>query len=330
MNVKANLKQSLHLFFPSFCALIVCVLGIVIPGNASGQIYVTNMGSSPSGTGTVGEYDLLTGTPINTSLVSGLSSPTGIGIFGGTLFVASYFSGIMGAYDLATGAAVNTSFITGLSSPNAIAVSGGKLFVTSFFGGKISEYDAATGTALNTSFITGLYNPTGIFISGNSIFVTNGSNAAHIPIGSIGQYDLATGAVINSSLVSNLDGPWGLTISGGNIFVINNAIGSLGEYSLSGTPINGHLAPLTNPLGITESGGNLLVVNGGGTIAKYATSGTLLNASFIAGPINNFPEPVGIIALQPAPEPSTWGLLVVAAASFIGLRRKGWFLSSRC
>jgi hypothetical protein len=326
MNMKENIKRSHRLLFSGFCAISIAILH-----SANGQVYITNMGNGGPGSGTVGEYDLSTGTPINISLVTGLTSPTGIAASSGTLFVANYFPGTIGAFDLATGAALNTTFVTGLNHPTAVAVSGGKLFVANFFGGTIGEYDASTGAVLNASFITGLHDPTGIVIFGSSIFVTNATDASFTGVGSIGQYDLATGTAINTSLVSNtVNGPWGLTVSGGNLFVINAGNGSLGKYTVTGSMINGHLIALTNPLGITESDVDLFVVNGSGAVGKYTNAGATVNASFITGPSNLFPEPVGIIVVQPAPEPSTWALLVVGAASLIGLRRNGWFLSSRC
>ena len=74
------------------------------------------------------------------------------------------------------------------------------------------------------------------------------------------------------------------------------AIGTIGEYTTSGIPVNSALiAGLNAPVAIAISGSNLFVANlRGGTIGEYTTSGATVNASLITGLIN----PVGIAVFE--------------------------------
>src|SRR5437763_1612542 len=121
--------------------LAVCIAVWTIPGNARGQIYVTN-----EGTNSIGEYNATSGTTINASLISGLNIPTGIALVGGNLFVAKQGNNTIGEYNATTGAAVNSAFLSsGLNAPTGIAVFGGNLFVVNQNINTIGEYDAVTG-----------------------------------------------------------------------------------------------------------------------------------------------------------------------------------------
>jgi hypothetical protein len=71
----------------------------------------------------------------------------------------------------------------------------------------------------------------------------------------------------------------------GNLFVLNlNNIGTIGEYTNSGTPVN---PTLITGLGfvssIAVSDGFVYVARSDGTIGKYTTSGVTINASLISG-----------------------------------------------
>src|SRR5947209_6194342 len=83
-----------------------------------------------SRTMSIGEYNATTGATVASSLVSGLSNPQLITVFGGNLFVAVAGSGTIGEYNATTGATINASLVSGLSSPVGVVVSGGNLWET--------------------------------------------------------------------------------------------------------------------------------------------------------------------------------------------------------
>ena len=106
-------------FTPYFAAGVLswAVIG-AMSNNAQGQIYTTS-----AGTGTIGYYNS-DGSPINSSLVSGLDAPYALWLYENDLFVANFGSGTIGEYTT-SGATVNASLITGLSGPAGLTVSGG-------------------------------------------------------------------------------------------------------------------------------------------------------------------------------------------------------------
>src|ERR1700730_5342963 len=74
--------------------------------------------------------------------------------------------------------------------------------------------------------------------------------------------------------------------SDGQIFVSSNDVPSIiGEYTLSGTPINPKLITgIAPPAAITIAGGNIFVANYTfGTIGEYSITGTPINTSLISG-----------------------------------------------
>ena len=88
--------------------------GIAVSGST---LYVTN-----DANGTVGEYTT-SGTPINTSLISGLTAPGALAISGSDLFVdtlgggGGYYYPVIGEYTT-SGTPINTSLISEPGGPN--------------------------------------------------------------------------------------------------------------------------------------------------------------------------------------------------------------------
>src|SRR5205823_2530636 len=93
-----------------------------------------------------------------------LSTPFGIAVSGGNLWVTSNSGGTIGEYNATTGATINASLVSGLSGPQLIAVSAGNLFVANTGAGTIGEYNATTGAAVNASLVSGLNGPYGIAV----------------------------------------------------------------------------------------------------------------------------------------------------------------------
>lgn len=172
--------------------------GIVVVGN---NLFETN------GTGTVGEYNAVTGAAENTSFISGLRNPFSIAAYGNDLFVVNFSLGTIGEYDATTGAAINTSLVSGVAEPFGIAVSGEDLFVVSLSGGTIGVYNSITGATINAAIISGLSAPSGVVVSNENLFVCNAGD------GTIGEYNALTGAAINANFVTGLANPDGIAIT---------------------------------------------------------------------------------------------------------------------
>ncbi len=134
-------KWSNHLRSGMGTALLV----LLAAGPVRGQIFV----ASGNLNGVIGEYTT-TGTPINSSLVTGLHIPSGIAMDGnGNLFVANYYVGTrtIGEYD-SSGQALNSSLISGLAAPFGLALDGnGNLFVGNrAANGSIGKYSTSGAT----------------------------------------------------------------------------------------------------------------------------------------------------------------------------------------
>ena len=237
------------------------------------QIYVAY------GSGLIGEYNP-DGTPVNTSLITGLSEPYGLAISGTNIFAANMGYEVVGEYTT-SGATVNASLIK-LFGPYyslSLAVSGTNLFVGSGMGGGgpgfIGEYTTC-GATNNASLITGLKYPVGLAISGSNIFVADETMEV------IGEYTMS-GATVNPSLIA-FRGPGGIAISGTNIFVADYWSGVIREYTTSGATVNASLITgLNYPVGVAISGNQLFVLSGAWVVGEYTTSGATINASLITG-----------------------------------------------
>ena len=192
----------------------VCSLAV------SGSYLFVSSNNPSTGSGTIGEYNALTGATINASLISGLVRPQGIALSGSDLYVASDNSGLAGAgtvgkYTLSADFGSITSstpaLITGLSYPETLAISGTNLFVVNEGVGAIAEYNTS-GQPLNTTLITGLNNPIGIALLGSDMYVTNFYGTA-----SIGKYTLGADSISIASstpaLVSGLSNAHGIVVT---------------------------------------------------------------------------------------------------------------------
>lgn len=201
---------------------------------SGGNLFVS-YGSGAHGGSGVAEYST-SGTPVNATLISGLTGTMGgLAISGGDIFLANYTAGTIGEYDL-NGNPINASLITGLDHPVAIAISSDDIYVVNANGSSssVGEYDLS-GTPVNGSLITGLGIPItspevgGIAISGNDLFVANTIN------NSIGEYDLS-GTPINTSLITDGANPSAMTVNGNDLYdiVLN---GFVNEYTTAGADV---------------------------------------------------------------------------------------------
>lgn len=263
---------------------------LLAAASAQGQIYVANFAS-----GTIGEY-ALSGQTINASFITGLSSPTGMAVSGGYLYVAQE-NGTIRKYTT-SGTLVNASLISGLYGPWGITISGNDLFVANGGGesSTIGEY-TTSGATVNASLVSGLGNPTGLATDGNYLYVT----CWHT--GNVGIYTTSGTAI--SSFGAPGAYPGGVVLDGnGHLYV--STLGGVGEYTTAGVPVNPLLISggYNSGIGIALDGnGHLFWADnyggaGGNVIGEYTTNGQLINASFITGLSN----PVAIVVV---PEPSS-------------------------
>ncbi len=285
-------------------------MGMLLVFPAHGQIYVVNAGS-----GTIGEYSL-TGQTINSSFITGLSSPTGIAVSGGYIYVAQE-NGTIRKYTTA-GLLVNASLISGLYLPWGITISGNNLFVANGGGesSTIGEY-TISGATVNASLVSGLGNPTGLATDGNNLYVT----CWHT--GTVGIY-MTSGTEIKT-FGSPGAYPGGVTLDGnGHVYV--STLNGVGEYTTAGTPINTTLISggYNSGVGIGLDGnGHLFWADnyggaGGNVIGEYTTGGQLINASFITGLSN----PVAMAVVVPEPVASTLMLIGLAGLIFKSFSRR--------
>ena len=251
-------------------------------------LHAQNLFVVNNGTGSIGEYNAVTGAAINASFITGLNQPNCIAVSGNNLFVQNYGSSSIGEYSAATGEPINASFITGLNQPDAIAISGNNLFVANAGSDVIGEYNAVTGATNNASFITGLDDPEGIAIFGTNLFVGNGNG------NTIGEYNATTGATINASFITGLNDPFGIAISGTNLFVGSSFGNTIGEYNVTtGATINASfITGLNNPTGIAIASPHesALFVWSAGAKGNWDTNSTnwlsgtnLAKVSFVSG-----------------------------------------------
>jgi hypothetical protein len=140
----------------------------------------------------------VTGSLINSELISGLDNPSGIAVSGSDLFVADNSDNIISEYTT-SGALVKRNFISGILNPLDIAVSGSDLFVVA--GGWIGEY-TTTGKTINAHLIVA--GSPEISVVGSDIFFTTDDGVAEYT---------TSGKVVNANLISGLDSPSAIYVS---------------------------------------------------------------------------------------------------------------------
>ncbi len=313
------MKSSNGIFTNRFGGLLATmVAGLILASAAQAQIYITSeTGNS------VGKYNL-DGTPINSSLITGLNGPAGIAVSGSDVFVANSGSGTIGEYTT-SGGVVNSSLISGLNGPEFLAVSGSDLYVTNVTSGTVGEYTlgATPGTIASSTpaLISNLASPVGIAVSGSDLFVVSGN------FGSVGEYS-TSGAVMNASLIPNAEAQ-GIAVSGSDLYLAIPGFEGprIAEYTTSGLAVAALQvsgAQLRFPDDLAVAGGNLYVSNdgnGGGVGEFDATTGATINATLIGS------VPYGI-AVVPAPEPSA-GPLLLSSLGLLALVRSRPTLSPK-
>lgn len=288
-----NLRLRSLVLAIGFCSLIGATRG-------NAQIYVT------TGNG-VAAYNL-DGTPLNTSLISGMYSVDDLTISGTNIYVAytatsSSTRNQIGVYTI-TGTTENAALLTGLVGPVYVTVSGSLIYTSTY---EIGTY-TLTGSTVNAAFITGLSLPNATVISGSNLYVANAGS------GTIGEYNASTGTAINASLITGLDTPTSMAVSGNLLFVATNS-GTIGTYNLDGTPVNPTLiSDISGALAISILGQDMYVLNRStGTIGQYGLDGTPINPTLVTGL-----GPNASTYLMVVPEPDSVFLLLAGLGVLLG------------
>ncbi len=282
-------------------ATVKLSITVKVGSSSPGRLFV----SGGNDLGFVGEYNSVTGDEINSSVITGLSYPSGLALSANNLFEVDYGGGVVSQFSAETGAPINGGFVSGLESPYGIAISGASLVVTSIDSGVVGVYNSLTGAAINSDLIAGLSEPISVAISGDTLYVAD-------YYGSVGKYNASTGAAINANFIAGLPSPNFLLLSGNNLFISSSdGSGVVGKYNATtGAVINANfITGLSDPQSLAISGNTLYVVNySSGVIGEYkASTGAVINANFITG----LDSPVGIAVRAPitsAPSGLTYAL----------------------
>lgn len=300
-----------------------------------------------SGT-TVGAYDANTGAVINASFISSPISPMSVAVSGNDLFVGYWGdSGGNGngrgvaRYNATTGALIDSSFIPGVA-PTGMTVLNNTLYVADYLWDTVGSYNATTGAVINASLFSGINNhlwgalaavPDASIYGTDVVFFSS--------IGIPGTTGYAGGVFghpspsypdepyLEITMMSDRNGEthhgiYGLAHSGNLMWAVHEDGKIVAYDDHYGLPVAGP-AVITGsqvPFAATAYGNTLFVSNLGGTVATYnATTGELINASFITG--LDGPFSMAVMPASAVPEPATYAaLLGLAAIGAVVLRRR--------
>jgi sugar lactone lactonase YvrE len=251
--------------------------------------------------------------PITQFASTGLSGPAGLAFNGANLYVANFSNNTIEVFNSAGHGSVFAS--TGLNKPVGLAFDkSGNLYVANEGNNTIEKFNSSAQGTLFAS--TGLAGPTGLaFDTNGNLFVTNPLNDT------IEKFNSNGVGTVFANLASGLNVPQGLAFDkNGNLFVSNVGVdapnaNSVVEFNSAGAGTN-FASGLSQPGGLAfDSSGNLYVVEtGSGRVDKIDTSGNRTPGTFLPGG-----TPVGI-AIQ-VPEPATWALVALGAATLLGSRQ---------
>jgi sugar lactone lactonase YvrE len=281
--------------------------GIAFDGN--GNMYVSNSGNS-----TITEYNS-GGTFLRTISTPMLSNQSALAFDQfGDLYAANSGDGNVLEF---TPAEVLTStptiFSSGLGSPQGLAFdSQGNLYVSDYANAKVWEIPSTGGTPstfINSGDYSTINHPKGIaFDSQGNLYVANADSSLN-DIEEFSSQGVAEGVFASSS--EGLSNPDGLAFdSKGDLFEVN--FGHPG-YPENDSPILGFSQADEFAPGEFSNG----VLTGGQLLESFndntADPSGLEDGGYIA-----IESDSGVPLLGPIPEPSTWGLSVLSAASFAG------------
>jgi hypothetical protein len=193
---------------------IASPLAHVQAGDLEGiAVYGNNLYTADRYSGTVGDYNVSTGQPIDTSYITlPFAGSYGIGAANGILYVTN--NSTLYAFDI-TGPPVALWTVSGLGTTAGLTITGGHVFVINGdeSNGGIAEINALTGAVESPHLVTGLYDTFGITTDGTYLYTSSYAG------GTISKFTLS-GQIVNANLVTGIpDGANGLAVTGGNLYV---------------------------------------------------------------------------------------------------------------
>jgi DNA-binding beta-propeller fold protein YncE len=255
------------------------------------NVYVSNYGA-----GTIEAFDSSGNGSI---FASGLDDPTGLAFDGGgNLYVANSGNGTIVKFN-STG--TESVFASGLNDPTGLGFDGsGNLYVANSGGGTIEKIDPGGNQSLFTS-VSGLNEFTYLAFDGGDLYVSTTLT--------IEKFDSSGD---ESTILTCPNFVYGVAFdSTGNLFVSLQNAGSI--VGLNGGRITFGNPFTAAPAGLAFDSNNNLYVALGGTIEKFNSFG---GTAQIVPETNGFIFASGLddaeyVAIQPAPEPSSWAMVVV-------------------
>lgn len=279
---------------------VVAFLGTLASDAAASLIYVANAGSN-----TIRKYD--TATNADVGLLANVSSPNGMVLHGGNLYVTSRYSGTIVKV---TPEGATSIFATTGGQPMGIAVdASGNFFVSNLDTNGIQKVTPA-GVVSNWSLesINGSY---ALAFDSTGALYASSDTAASI-------FKYSTSAV-RTTFATGLSGIAGLAIDGSNnVYAARQSNNNIAKFTPAGAPST--YASSTNFAGSAyglafDTDGTLLVTgyNSPGRIVEVSTGGvaTLMTTSNL-----NYATAVVVV-----PEPASLGMVVLGAGLL--RRRRG-------
>jgi hypothetical protein len=181
--------------------------GIAVSGN--------DLFTADSYSGTVGEYNLTTGQPINPSFISlPFAGSYGIAVSNNILYVTN--NSTLYAFDI-TGPPIALWTVSNLGATAGVTVAGTNVFVingsSNGSSNGIGEYNALTGTVESANLVTGLYDTFSLTTDGNYLYTSSYAG------GTVSKFTLS-GQTVNANLVTGIpDGANGLAVSANKLYV---------------------------------------------------------------------------------------------------------------
>jgi sugar lactone lactonase YvrE len=262
-----------------------------------------------------------------------LSTPTGVAVSGGNVYIADSGNGDVTEYNTSTGNFTQFYNGGGLSTPQGMTFdSSGNLFVTNYANGTISEF--ASGTNVLTQYASGLTNPYDVVSAGSVLYATqNGSNeiAQIFPNGSTGI--VITNFYPGAGSNPGLDEPTGITLDTGdtgNLYVSNGGANSVFQVTVApkgSTSISGGGSQLNVPEGLVfDDSGFLYVADAtGNEVTEYVRDPSNPTTFTFVKSFNQDLNDPQFLAFAPGPavpEPSTYALLLGGLGALYFFQRR--------
>ena len=227
-----------------------------------------------------------------------------------TIYVSNYGSNTIEKFDSETG--IGSVFAsTGLNAPYGLALDGaGNLYAANSGNDTIMRF---TPDGIGSVFASsGLFAPVGlVFDSAGNLYAANYSNSTikkFTPDG-VGTFFASTGS----------SSPFGLAFdSAGNLYTADWPLNTITRFTLGGIGSVFANTGLSNLRGLAfDNAGNLYVANSGNNTIKVFTPDGVASVFANTGLSNPM-----AIAIRSTPEPATCGLLALAGALHLAVRRR--------